>query len=48
MVGAPATQEFSSEAACLRAGESLDGMLGYAGWAAGRRFVRVHWACVPK
>jgi putative AlgH/UPF0301 family transcriptional regulator len=48
MVGAPVTQEFSSEAACRRAGESMDVLLGYAGWAADRRFVRVQWTCVPK
>jgi hypothetical protein len=48
IVGAPAMQEFSSEATCRRAGESVDGLLGYAGWAADRRFVRVQWACVPK
>ena len=48
MVGAPAMQEFQSEAACRRAGESIDGLLGYASWATERRFVRVQWTCVPK
>lgn len=48
MAGAPAMQEFQSEAACRRAGESMDGLLGYAGWATERRFVRVQWTCVPK
>jgi hypothetical protein len=47
-VGAPAMQEFESEAACRRAGEAMDGLLGFAGWAAERRFVQVRWTCVPK
>ncbi len=48
MVGAPAMQEFQTEAACRHAGESMDGLLGYEGWATERRFVRIRWTCVPK
>ena len=48
MVGAPAMQEFQSEAACRRAGEAMDGLLGYPGWATERRSVRIRWTCVPK
>jgi hypothetical protein len=47
-VGAPAMQEFQTEAACRRAGEAMDDLLGFAGWSADRRFVRVRWTCVPK
>jgi hypothetical protein len=51
MVGAPAIpamQEFGSPEACRRAGEGMDGLLGYAGWGIVRRLLQVRWACVPK
>ncbi len=48
MAGAPAMQEFQSEAACRRAGEAMVGLLGFAGWGAAWRSVRVRWTCVPK
>lgn len=48
MVGAPAMQEFQSEVTCRQAGERMDGLLGFSGWGAGRRFVQIRWACVPK
>jgi hypothetical protein len=47
-VGTPAMQEFQSEGACRRAGEAMDNLLGFVGWSADRRFIRVQWTCVPK